>query len=461
MGGRVRLILGGINGDYLRNLIEEAGKYVEDVRVTEAVWAAVAYATDAKDAGSLIRWCFDNEIPLKYWGRLDEEVPVRVEVLNLFLNRRSPDFVCKLVKHHHAKVIWWRGYGVYIGSANLTYPAWNSNVEAGCFFEESEIDSQFEGDLNQLFAELERNSTPLTEEIRDLMIARAKALAAKRTSADSFWKHPSINHWSGLIHTSPKKANDRRRSEFLAEWHSTLQILRDIGSMVSADGNRPAWVDPSTSAGAQADQFLHAHYYHRTFDGRRADYERFFEKNRNNPISAREEAIEWWRNLPSAPTNEDMAINVTASRLQAMLKEDSLRQLSQSDFRQVAGDVHAMIEFSRRVRNSIVGLQTSGIKYTIPEKLDALSEHVWKAQSENGSRVTDVIYHILYGGPDDLLPERLWDAVADPNWKLECMGISAYGELVGWAMPDKFPPRNGRTSKALRSLGYDVQVHVS
>ncbi|TDN86847.1 hypothetical protein [Stakelama pacifica] len=165
--------------------------------------------------------------------------------------------------------------------------------------------------------------------------------------------------------------------------------------------------------------------------------------------------------MASAPTNEDVAINVTALRLQEMLKEDALRQLSQSDFRQVAGDVHAMIEFSRRVSNSMVGLQTSEIKYSIPEKLDALSEHIWKAKSDNGSRVTDVIRHILYGGPDDLLPERLWEAVADPKWKLECMGISAYGELVGWAMPDKFPPRNGRTSKALRSLGYDVQVHVS
>ena len=457
----MRLILGGINADYLRNLIEEASAIEEDVRVTESVWAAVAYATDAKDTGSLIRWCFDNSIPLRFWGRLDEEVPVRVEILNLFLNRRSPEFVCKLVKHHHAKVIWWRGFGVYIGSANLTYSAWNSNVEAGCFFPESEIDSQFEGDLNRLFAELDLNATMLTEELRDLMISRAKALDAKKVPAEDFWQHPSINHWPGLVHTTPRKAEDRRRAGFLAEWHSTLQILRDIGSTVSLAPNRPAWVGATASPGAQADQFLHAHYYHRTFDGRRADYERHFEQNKNNPIKARSEAIEWWRGLASAPTNEDVAINVTASRLQEMLREDSLRHLTQSDFRQVAGDVHAMIEFSRRVRNSIVGLQSSGIKYSIPEKLDALSEHIWNAKSENGSRVTNVIGHILYGGPDDLLPERLWEAVVDPKWKLECMGISAYGELVGWAMPDKFPPRNGRTSKALRSLGYDVQVHVS
>lgn len=457
----MRLILGGINGDYLRNLIEGASAVVEGARVTESVLAAVAYATDAKDSGSLIRWCFDNDIPLKFWGRLDEEVPVRVEILNLFLHRRSPQFVCKLVTHHHAKVIWWRGFGVYIGSANLTYSAWNSNVEAGCFFDESEIDSQFEGDLQRLFGELDLNATMLTEEVRDLMISRARALEAKKVPSDDFWNHPSIKQWPGLVRTTPRRANDRRKAAFLAEWHSTLQTLRDIGAAVSLDVNRPDWVSATSSPGAQADQFLHAHYYHRTFDGRKADYERHYAQNHANPIRARNEAIAWWRGLASAPTNEDVAINTTAQRLQELLSENALKRMTLPQFREVAGDVHAMIEFSRRVRNSIVGLQSSGIAYTIPQKLDALTAHIWNSKAENGSSVTEVITHILYGGPDDLLPERLWEAVADPRWKLECMGISAYGELVGWAMPDKFPPRNGRTSKALRSLGYDVQVHVS
>ncbi len=32
--------------------------------------------------------------------------------------------------------------------------------------------------------------------------------------------------------------------------------------------------------------------------------------------------------------------------------------------------------------------------------------------------------------------------------------------MVGWALPDHFPPRNGRTSKALKALGDDVTIHV-
>src|SRR3546814_2324284 len=119
--------------------------------------------------------------------------------------------------------------------------------------------------------------------------------------------------------TTPRKAHDRRKAAFLAGWHSTLQILRDIGSTVSLDAKRPAWVDATASPGAQADQFLHAHYYHRTFDGRKADYERHYAQNHANPIKARSEAITWWHGLASAPTNEDRSEEHT-SELQSLMR---------------------------------------------------------------------------------------------------------------------------------------------
>ncbi|WP_371200120.1 phospholipase, partial [Ectothiorhodospira sp. PHS-1] len=39
-------------------------------------------------------------------------------------------------------------------------------------------------------------------------------------------------------------------------------------------------------------------------------------------------------------------------------------------------------------------------------------------------------------------------------------GLSSLGEIVGWARPDEFPPRNMRTSKGLRALGYNVRIGV-
>ena len=72
----------------------------------------------------------------------------------------------------------------------------------------------------------------------------------------------------------------------------------------------------------------------------------------------------------------------------------------------------------------------------------------------------EALPYVLYGGSDRELPESVWNAFTTPDWRIDALGVSAIGEIVGWALPDKFPPRNGRTSKALRSLGFDVQVHV-
>ena len=121
---------------------------------------------------------------------------------------------------------------MYIGSANLSGPAWYSNVEAGCFFSEEETTDEMAGDVQELFDTLEANSTPLTEELLTEMQKRAVALAKSAPDSKNFWNSPSFKTWSGLIRTAPKKALDKRRQAFLEEWHSTLQELRDIGARV-------------------------------------------------------------------------------------------------------------------------------------------------------------------------------------------------------------------------------------
>jgi hypothetical protein len=152
-------------------------------------------------------------------------------------------------------------------------------------------------------------------------------------------------------------------------------------------------------------------------------------------------------------------LNVTAPALQAALAEPRLAVMSYSEFRQVCGGVYAIADYSRRVSNKAVNLP-DGTPYTMPQKIDALTARIWNDQGANGARVRSLLHYILYGGPFNELPERLWQGIDSPNWKVERLGISALGELVGWALPNQFPPRNGRTSKALRALGYDVTIHV-
>lgn len=448
----MQLIMGGINGRYLRNITENCA------RDTEEVLAAVAYATDAT---LLFDWCWEHGIPLKYYGRLADEVAVATPILETFLKRSAARFECRLVQHHHAKVIWWRGHGVYIGSANLTDPAWNKNVEVGCFFPDTEIDDETGGQILALFSTLHANSTLLTDELLAEMRSRASALHRAKLDAKQFWKHPSFVTWPGLVTTSKLKASEVGKETFLKEWHATLQILRKIGEAVSQPENRPLWIRPDAPAGAQADQFLHAHYYQRTFNGRKADYENYFQRNRSRADDAMAEAMQWWRDLPAAPNGEDKMINDDAPLLQATMAEDSLRKMTEVEFREICSRTHAIIEYARRVPNKTVGLVDDGRSYTIPEKVSALSQYIWTGRTATGHAIPDVLHYILYSGPENRLPERLWQAVTDPRWKLDGLGVSALGELVGWALPERFPPRNGRTSKALRSLGHDVTVHVS
>ena len=172
----MRLVMGGINGHYLRNITENCA------RDTEEVLAAVAYATGAS---LLFDWCWQHRIPLRFYGRLDDSVAVSVPILATFLSRKSANFVCRLVQHHHAKVIWWRGVGAYIGSANLTDSAWYKNVEAGCFFPEAEINDEMANDLLDLFATLDAHAAPLTEELLEEMKRRSRALASAEPNSKS------------------------------------------------------------------------------------------------------------------------------------------------------------------------------------------------------------------------------------------------------------------------------------
>jgi hypothetical protein len=99
-----------------------------------------------------------------------------------------------------------------------------------------------------------------------------------------------------------------------------------------------------------------------------------------------------------------------------------------------------------------------GRPYDIPTKTTALAKFLFSRRSRNGANVLEVIYHVLYDGGEDNVPERLWEAIAADAWRIEHFGISALG-LVGWALPERYPPRNNRTSKSLRSLGFPVIAH--
>lgn len=272
------------------------------------------------------------------------------------------------------------------------------------FFREDEIDLDMAIGIDRLFKTLDANATPLTDELYNLMVQRTKEIVTP--TSDKFWSNPSLKKWGGLVQTAPETFKEKKKKEFLDEWYSTLQDLRNIGDTLSSAQNRPTGVNDSIPKGAQTDQFLHAHYYQRTFDGRKAEYQSHYKSNRNRRDTALQEAIVWWSKLKAAPQNEDKMLNVTAPFLQITLSQKSLLEMTYEEFEQLCFNIHAVTDYSRSVPNRKVSLP-EGKPYTIPEKVTALATHVWNDRFGNGSNILQVLSYVLYEGATDLLPTRL------------------------------------------------------
>jgi len=451
----MRLILNGINGRYLREILVNAAPD------TDVVEAAVAYAS----YDALFEWCIENDIPLRFWGRFDDGVPVALPLLKGFLARRSANYTCKLLTHFHAKVIWWHGYGAYVGSANLTDRAWHNNIEAGCFFDEGEITgTSLDDELQAFFRRVDEESSPITEELVNSLEQRARELQRLREQdgdrGKTLLRNPGIKQWGGLVNVNRPNAMSRRKEAFMEEWFNTLQTLRMIGARISEDGGRPPWIPSDVPHGAQADQFLHAHYYTHVIgaDDRKSYFAEQYELNKNNPERAFTETAIWWRSLPSAPKGESRMLFEWAPFLRERLSEENVRNMSREDFSAICQRVWSIQDHGRRVANRVLNL-TEGSLHPMEEKTPALANYLFNQRAPNGATIPEVIHFVLYGGAEGDLVSRLWDATTDGPWKIDHLGVSALGEIVGWALPDRFPPRNNRTSKALRSLGFPVRVH--
>ena len=448
-----------IRGECNRSSIDKLNR--EALQECEEVWAAVAYVTDDSP---LIKPCYQKRIPLRLWARYDYSVPVNVGILEWFLGK-SPLAVCKLVPDiFHPKVIWWRPFGIYIGSANLTQRAWFGNIEAGLFLSQVEIEEAgLTEELESFFAELDEAAYGLTKEVvaelqeyqKDSRFADRERM---RKDFDANRKIPKLDSLVSL----PKKSGgrERRRSDFLQEWNRTLGYIRDIAGNVSKSENRPHWVRPEIPNGVQADQFLHAYYYNCVMENRHARHRQFHEQNKSRPDKALENAISWWRSLPAAPSEEDRTMNQWAPFIAHHLSQSTILSLEEETFVEVFTKVHAFRNYADRTKYTNLGLPKKLPVMSSEARGEYLARRLFTEETESGEGVLDILNYLLYGGSPANLPERLFEVSFTPERRIRHAGLSTLGEIVGWALPAEFPPRNGRTSKALYALGYDVAIHT-
>jgi len=452
----MKLIAGNLNRNWLKGLLEESKGH------TEIVLAAVAYANGNPE---LLDFCYSNKIKLTFWCRYDWSVPVSINILEAFINRRSPNFVCKLVADiYHPKVIWWQGFGVYIGSANLTHSGWYANIECGVFLSESDLDEQgLRPELERFFNQVDERSFPLTQEVLDelkkLKKDQRSFILQQKEFEDAFMKTRKVPKQPSISSVDKISSDEGYRNDFIAEWNSTLEILRAISDRVSMDNMRPAWINANVPKGVQGDQFLNAYYYGQVRTGNRYPFFEYYEMNYKNPEGALVNMMMWWKKLADPPSNEDIMIYKWSPFLRKQLSSESLAGTTLADFTEICSCVYAIRDHSLRVSNETYGLPRNYPKKGREECIKLLANYLWKQKTSNGATIIDTISFVLYGGSMAELSSRLWEATNSEKWRIPHFGISCLGEIVGWALPDTFPPRNGRSSKALTALGYSVKIH--
>jgi hypothetical protein len=462
----MKMVMGALNGIWLQDLMSGA------VGCCSRVTATVAYATHNSP---FFEHCLKNKIYLDFVGLLDEDSAVSVSVLEALLRAGPLAASPRLIKgHFHSKIIWWHGYGAYIGSANLTSRAWSSNVECGVFYTEEEIiGTLVEQDLEAQFSYLKEKSSPVTSELlkslKSLDAHRDLAYKAKKKLVSQFDEATKgIPTHAGLdAYKASSKATAYTR--FTSEWNETLELLRGLGREFNEMGLRPKWVSDDADPTVHFDQFLHAFYY----DKVRKEYEdvdtpgsvelvnRSFEKNRENKTLALREAAEWWASLEQAPYGEDVFIRETAPQMKTMFARDSLEEWTLEDFKRTMFEVHAFKMHARQIKNSTFSLPL-GYKETVRERSDRLATWLWEQPRQADQKhVKELLLFLIWGAAPSDMAERLWLTTQDEQWCYNHLGRSSLGEAVGWARPSLCPPRNNRTNKALRSLGHGIQLFSS
>lgn len=449
----MKLIANGLNKEFFRSLLPPSGAELD------GVVAAIAYGDDKTQ---LLQHCIDHKHRLDIWMRYDHTVPVSPIFLEKLLLNAKNNIFCKLVPDAlHSKVIWWKGYGAYIGSANLTDRAWNSNIEAGVFFNESDLnDSGMLEQLTDFFDNLDSLNVTfdLTKEIiqEQRMFLELKKEQDKEIRIRATKRKVPV--WEGVSFIDDRKSKDKRKDNFHKEWQSTLATIRNIASQIN--DFRPSWISADIPAYWQVDQFLHAYYYNQV---RQCDntfpYEEYFQINSKNPQSTLLKMLSWWKSLPTPPSQEDHNLYVNAPLIQECLSKDRIDLLTNDDLKNILRATHATMDHLIKMSTESLG-RPNQKSLTREERLPLFTDWLMNQRNGKDQPLSQLLKFVLYGGKPEMMWERIYLAGKHDDYRFAHYGINSIAEVAGWARPEDTPPRNGRTNKALRALGYPVKVNI-
>ena len=440
---------------------------------TRKIHASIAYSSSSILIDEIIK----KKIEMEWFGLFNKDNPTSLDLLEKVLKNRQYIKFYPIRNHFHPKVIYFENYGIYIGSANMSDNAFFNNIEAGVFIPQNELYSDYLSKIIDYFKYLKSISTLFTDD--DLKSYR-KYLATRKLLVDSYHNNQLENQlrqsFSDLFSHIPEPLpgaknfgkNENRESKnsliFIQEWRSTYNELQHIMNFFKDGNNLPSWIPPSENYGVLADQFLHAYYYSYVLKGKDTNEEkslelvlRLYEENKYRKDSIIQNALTWWKNLPNASSEEDIYILEWAPSNISLLMKDKLLSLTAEEFTTLLLHNHAARNHARQIRKEILGLPRNE-QTTIEVCTKSFAQWLYHQKSHDNFSSLEVIFYVLYSNTE-AIEARVYNALYNPKYKVDHLGKSIIGELIGWALPENYPIRNNRVNKALRALGYEVNVY--
>lgn len=467
----MRLIANSLNNQYLENIIQEADR-VELMQID----LAVAYVAKMD---SIFRLAEKRDVPLNLYALADGKGFPNLDVIRYFLNSRKVSWRAYLTRgYFHPKIMWFRGIGAYVGSANLTDKAWIQNIECGIWLDESELNRiSWDAQLDQFFCMIAKRCTEATaEHLEALSKLKTRRSEINKLEAEFERQIESLlpdmpGRQAPTDYTVQRGIGGKARMAFREEWNRGLTILRKLTDLFDSRRSRwPEWVNQDASAAIvqdQATEWWWDNEFRHSGESRQAMLDSF-RKNSGNSDAAVQRLLDSWCKFDGIANEEKSYaswINENPKELQQLLRIESLDTMNEDNLARLVFLCHSSREHARQLPNSTLELNP-GEKRSTKERCDLFARYLWKKRSLRGRSVSDVLRFILWGDRLTGNPaskdtaNRIWDATYDDEWSLPHLGVHIFGELLGYARPQEYPPRNNRVSKTLYALGFSGITYV-
>lgn len=425
---------------------------------------AVAYASTMPD---ILDLATRRPVPMRLFALLDADGFPDLKLANDILTAAHTRWKLNFLRdYYHPKVMWFRGVGCYIGSANLSESAWKQNIECGLWLSEAELTTNgLAKPLDHLFDDLSTEYPARRSDLaalKRLETERAKLSEARRAfnaEADRILAHIPKGRAMTFEPTREQRPSEQKE-KFRREWGRCVHILQTLGER-TAKVTWPEWVEKDVAPAIVFDQATEYWYTLSVRDERTRDssVEALHERNRANPDGAADSLLALWCGFDGVHGKWEWATwcNENPRRLRELLAERALRRLDLDALDEIVWLSHSARTVARQIPYAKLGLP--GDSKSERERCRLFAEYLLKQHPERGTRtVRDVLLHVLWGRPTADHAGRLWDATELDDWKLDHLDVGILGELLGYARPEECPPRNHRVSRSLRALGYEVAI---